>query len=80
MHKWKTPGHYPLPIEVLNVDGPDEPIVLERLDAALVDSVERRVGPEIVDLRNHQGTLLGFGPIDKCNQGSHSFRPQEWCS
>lgn len=49
VHKWKTPYRYPLSIELPNVDGPDEPIVLERFDAALVGSVERKVGPERVE-------------------------------
>ena len=36
MHNWKAPGPESLPVELLKIDGPAEPIVLERFHAILV--------------------------------------------
>ena len=36
MHNWKAPGPHSLVVELLKIDGPAEPIVLERFHAVLV--------------------------------------------
>ena len=37
MHNWKAPGPYSLLVELLKIDEPTEPIVLERFHAILVE-------------------------------------------